>query len=61
MTKEIKINDILNAVDDISKIQKRKNKIVKKSDFEYHDDVLNLNNRAKSNRSDVLVLSEMIE
>jgi len=54
MTKEFEISDILNAVDEISKIE-RKNVSTDK------DDVLTLNNQAKSNKSEILVLDQMIE
>ena len=61
MKKEFEINDILNAVNTISKIEKNKSKILEKKDSNAKDDILALNNQAKSNKSDVLVLSEMIE
>ena len=61
MKKEFEINDILNAVNTISKIEKNKSKILEKKDSNDKDDILTLNNQAKSNKSDVLVLSKMIE
>ena len=61
MTKEFEINDILNAVNSISKIKKKKSKTVKKKDSSGKDDVLTLNNQAKSNKSEILVLDQMIE
>ena len=62
MTKEFKIDDILNAVDNISKIKRRKDKaIVTKNDSEDKDDVLTLNKQVKSNKSKILVLDQMIE
>ena len=61
MKKEFEISDILSAVNTISKIEKNKSKILEKKDSNYKDDILTLNNQAKSNNSDVLVLSEMIE
>ena len=61
MKKEFEINDILNAVNTISKIEKSKSKILEKKDSNAKDDILALNNQEKSNKSDVLVLSEMIE
>ena len=61
MIKEFKINDILNAVNDISKMQKKKSKIVKKSDTNYKNDSLTLNNQVKSDKSEILVLNQMIE
>ena len=61
MIKEFEINDILNAVNSISKIEKKKSKIVEKNDFAIKDDILTLNNQAKSNKSEILVLNQMIE
>ena len=62
MTKEFKIDDILNAVDNISKIKRRKDKaVVTKNDSEDKDDVLTLNKQVKSNKSKILVLNQMIE
>ena len=61
MTKEFEISDILNAVNSISKVDKKKSKIVKKKDFDVKEDVLTLNNQAKSNKSEILVLDQMIE
>ena len=59
--KEFEINDILNAVNNISKIGKKKNKILKKKDSIDKDEVLTPNNQAKSNKSEILVLDQMIE
>ena len=62
MIKEFEINDILNAVNNISKMEKKKSKIIEtKKDFRDKDDVLTLNNQAKSNKSEILVLDQMIE
>ena len=61
MTKEFEINDILNAVNSIYKIEKKKTKAVEKKDSTNKDDVLTLNNQAKSNKSEILVLDQMIE
>ena len=62
MTKEFKIDDILNAVDNISKIKRRKDKaIVTKNDSEDKDDVLTLNKQVKPDKSKILVLDQMIE
>jgi len=58
MIKEFEINDILNAVNSISKIEK---KTLEKKFFRGKDDVLTLNNQAKSNKSEILVLDQMIE
>ena len=61
MTKEFEINDILNAVNNISKIKKKKSRILEKIGSIDKDDVLTLNNQAKSNKSEILVLDQMIE
>ena len=59
--KEFKINDILSAVNSISKIDKKKSKILEKKDSTQNNDTLALNNQAKSNKSEILVLDQMIE
>ena len=61
MIKEFKINDILEAMENISKIEKKDRKIVKKKITNKKEDVLAVNNQAKSTKSDILVLREMIE
>jgi len=61
MIKEFEISDILNAVNSISKVDKKKSKIVKKKYSDVKEDVLTLNNQAKSDKSDILVLDQMIE
>jgi hypothetical protein len=62
MTKEFAINDILNAVDNISKIERKKVKAIEtKNDSTDKDDVLTLNKQVKSNKSKILVLDQMIE
>ena len=61
MIKEFEINDILNAVDSISKIEKKKNKTLEKKDSNDKNDALILNNQVKSNKSEILVLDQMIE
>ena len=61
MKKEFEINDILNAVNSISKIEKKKSRIVEKIGSIDKDDILTLNNQAKSNKSEILVLDQMIE
>jgi len=62
MAKEFEINDILNAVDNISKIERKKDKIIEtKNDSADKDDVLTLNKQVKSNKSKILVLDQMIE
>ena len=62
MTKKFEISDILNAVDNISKIERKKNMTIEtKNDSTNKDDVLTLNNQVKSNKSKILVLDQMIE
>ena len=61
MIKEFQIKDILNAVNSISKIEKKKSKIEEKKDSANKSDILSTNNQVKSNKSDILVLDEMIE
>ena len=61
MIKESEINDILNAVNTISKIEKNKSKILEKKDSDDKDDIITLNNQAKSDESEILVLDRMIE
>jgi len=61
MKKEFEINDILNAVNNISKIDRKKSKTEEKKDSASKDDVLTLNNQVKSDKSDILVLDQMIE
>ena len=62
MEKEFEINDILNAVDNISKIERKKDKIIEaKNDSANKDDILTLNKQVKSNKSKILVLDQMIE
>ena len=59
--KEFEINDILSAVNSISKIDKKKSKNLQKKDPSVANDILTLNNQAKSNKSEILVLDQMIE
>ena len=62
MAKEFEINDILNAVDNISKIERKKGRSIEiKNDSTSKDDILPLNNQVKSNKSEILVLDQMIE
>jgi len=53
MIKEFEIDDILNAVDSISNIEKKKSKTLEKNDSVENDDVLTLNNQVKSNKSKI--------
>lgn len=61
MEKEFEINDILNAVNNISKMDRKKSKKVEKKDSAVKGDVLTLNNQVKSDKSEILVLDQMIE
>ena len=62
MKKEFKINDILNAVNSISKKERKKSRTIEnKNGYTDKNDVLTLNNQAKSNKSEILVLNQMIE
>ena len=61
MEKEFEIKDILNAVNTISSLEKKKGKTVEKKDSIPQDDVLTLNNQVKSDKSEILVLDQMIE
>ena len=62
MIKEFKINDILNAVNSISKIERKKDKKPEiENDSAEKDDILTLNKQVKSNKSEILVLDQMIE
>ena len=62
MAKEFEISDILNAVDNISKIERKKDRVIeKKNNSADKGDVLTLNKQVKSNKSKILVLDQMIE
>ena len=62
MIKEFKISDILDAVDNISKMERKKSVTIEiKNDPTDKDGVLTLNNQVKSNKSNILVLDQMIE
>ena len=62
MEKEFKIGDILNAVNSISKVERKKGKAIEiKIDSANKNDILPLNNQVKSDKSDILVLDQMIE
>jgi len=62
MIKEFEIKDILNAVNSISKIERKKSNAIEiKIDSAGKNDILPLNNQVKSDKSDILVLDEMIE
>ena len=62
MIKKFEINDILNAVDNIFKIERKKGKTIEtKNDSTDKDEVLTLNKQVKSHKSKILVLDQMIE
>ena len=62
MTKEFEIKDILEAIDDISKIERKKVKNIDiENDSTNKGDILLLNNQVKSDKSEILVLDQMIE
>ena len=62
MEKEFKIGDILNAINRISKIERKKGKTIEiKIDSADKNDILPLNNQVKSDKSDILVLDQMID
>jgi len=61
MIKEFEIKDILNAVNSISKIERKKSKTIEiKIDSAGKNDISSLNNQVKSDKSDILVLAQMI-
>ena len=62
MRKEFEIDDILNAVNSISKMERKKDRTIEtENDSADKDEVLPSNNQVKSNKSDILVLNQMIE
>ena len=62
MTKKFEINDILSAVDNISKIERKKDKTIETKNVSVDkDDVLTPNKQVKSDKSKILVLDQMIE
>ena len=62
MKKEFKINDILNAVNSIYKIEKKRSKNIEIKNYTTSkDNILTKNNQVKSDKSNILVLNEMIE
>ena len=56
MKKEFEINDILNAVNSISEIKRKKS-----DEIDAKKEALPLNNQVKSDKSEILVLDQMIE
>ena len=61
MIKEFEIQDILNAVKSISEIDKKKSKILEKKDDNNQDGTIILSKQVKSNKSEILVLDQMID
>ena len=62
MEKEFEINDVLNAVNNISRIERKKDRAIEINNVSTDkNDVLTLNNQAKSDKSEILVLDQMIE
>ena len=62
MKKDFAIKEILSAVNSISTIEKKARKTIEiKNDSSEKVDVLTLNNQVKSNKSEILVLDQMIE
>ena len=62
MIKEFEIDSILNAVNSISKMERKKDRTIEtENDSADKDEVLPSNNQVKSNKSDILVLNQMIE
>jgi len=61
MIKEFQTKDILEAIEIISKMDKKKREIENKKIINKKNDVLTVNNQGKSTKSDILVLKEMIE
>ena len=61
MIKEFEINDILNAVNSISKIEEKKTKTIMKKESADKNDIFTPNNQVKSDKSEILVLDQMIE
>ena len=61
MIKEFQTKDILEAIEIISKMDRKKREIEKKKIINKKNDVLTVNNQVKSTKSDILVLKEMIE
>ena len=62
MIKEFEINDILNAVNNISKLEKKRSKITENKKISIREnDISNHNNQKKINKSETLILSKIIE
>ena len=62
MKKKFEIDDILIAVNSIYKIEKKKENFLQtKKNLADRKDVLTLNSEVKSNKTNILVLNQMIE
>ena len=61
MKKEFDINDILEAINNISEINEKNKKTLKKKDITNNSDILSLNDQTESDKSEMLVLDQMIE
>ena len=61
MIKEFQIDDILNAVDSISKMGENQKKIDSNKNLAIENDLNTSNGQAKSKKSSILVLDQMIE
>jgi len=62
MTKEFNIDEILTAVNDLSKKERGEGSSVEaKKDVDDKYEILTLKNEVKSNKSEILVLHQMIE
>ena len=61
MKKEFDINDILEAINNISEINEKNKKTLKKKDITNNNDILSLNDQTESDKSEMLVLDQMIE
>ena len=61
MKKEFDINDILEAIDNISEINEKNKKTLKKKDITNNNDILSLNDQTEADKSEMLVLDQMIE
>ena len=60
--KEFEINDILIAINCISKMERKRSKTIEtKNDSADKGEILTHNNQVKSNKSEILVLDQMIE
>jgi len=61
MKNEFKISDILNAVNSISNTKRKKSKNLVRKELTNKDEVLTPNKQGKYNKSEILVLNQMIE